>query len=118
MDSTLIDLLFGVGGAVIAFLVGAGILGLKKRPDYDKIEFIVTKLVEAAQQMSRLSNEEKYDYVVAHLSAWLKSQGWNISPDLIEVFIESAVRLLRREEKSLGVSDLLDGSVDDEEELE
>jgi len=98
LDAGLIDLLFVVGGAALA-LIGNWLWGLAKaRPDYDEIEAMTKRMVEAAQQMWHLDNEEKYEFVTDKLSDWLKTKGWNISPDLINVFIESAVRLLRREE--------------------
>lgn len=116
LDPKLVDLLFVALGAG-AVLIWNFVIGLLKRlPNYDEIEQMTQRMVEAAQQMAQLSNEEKYNYVVEQLSAWLKTKGWDISPELIHIFVESAVRLLRREEKKLGVAVLLDGLSEDEEE--
>lgn len=113
LDTGLIDLLYVASGAAIA-LVMTYIWGLfKARPDYDEIEQMTRRMVEAAQQMWELSNEEKYAYVSDTLSKWLKMKGWDISPELIQVFIESAVRLLRREEKVMGID--LENFPEDEE---
>lgn len=104
VDSGLIELLYVAGGAAFAFLASFVFELLKRRPDYDEIEKMTTRMVEAAQQMWELTNEEKYVYVTQALSKWLKAKGWDISPELIQVFIESSVRLLRREEKLIGVN--------------
>lgn len=97
LDPTTFDFILTFGGTLIGALAyWLFNTKIKTHPDYDVISEMAYRIVTAAQQMYKEDNAKKFAYATKQLSDFLKAKGWNISPDLIETFIEYAVFLMKR----------------------
>ena len=76
-------------------LTGVIIPLIKSKLDTDKLkkaQFIVREAVQAAEQIfEHGDNDRKYEYVVA----WLEKAGIKLKKETVEMFIESAVRVMK-----------------------
>ena len=82
-------------GIVSIVLTGVIIPLIKSKLDTDKLkkaQFIVREAVQAAEQIfEHGDNDRKYEYVVA----CLEKAGIKLKKETVEMFIESAVRVMK-----------------------
>ena len=82
-------------GVVSIVLTGVIIPLIKSKLDTDKLkkaQFIVREAVQAAEQIfEHGDNDRKYEYVVA----CLEKAGIKLKKETVEMFIESAVRVMK-----------------------
>lgn len=83
-------------GAILAYYIIPAFRAFVEKHIDDNLTGFINACVYAAQQTIK-DNEEKKQFVLDRVTEWLKSKEIAISPEQLDILIESAVLTMKRE---------------------